>query len=348
MTSKTDRAVPSLLAFARSLNPGHFLMFSTSTSNPLVLTPVTVRAEPLRGLNATLKTEDAKKSEAVLQVVESAELAAGDNVLVLRGKLLVRNNVRAPFNCNEDDFAAMQAAIVDGAVEKGLVKQLATRYAINLLSGSWGWRNALESDAVEVTVSWRDGQEEKSVSAKDLLLVSGDRFDVSSYPAHAHAITELADAIHRALVGTGRGILFSIRGDFHMGLGARVYPSQEWAAESVKAASKREWGEKGAGVTRVLAKVRNAAGQPQAIINDRKAGNALRVVDTWYAEEGAAPIAAEIYGANAHQGVALRSTQANSFFGLLSKVVNAKELSATETMYYLAVCVRGGVLGGKE
>lgn len=347
--SKTTatRDIPTVLAFARSINPGHMLMFSSSTAAPGVLTPVVVRNEPLRGLNATLKSKEEEKSQAVLQVVESAELAAGDDTLVLRGKVLVRNNVRTPFSCNDKSYAPLQAALVDGAIAAGQVKQLALRYAINLLSGSWGWRNALESEQVSVTVRWSEGAEVHSVTADNLILSSADRFDPAQYPEQAQAIEKLASALAAALAGDGRGTLFRVQGNFLMGEGARVYPSQEWAPESVAASSKREWGEKSSGVTRTLAKVRNARGEPQAIINDRKAGNALRVVDTWYADGASTPIAAEIYGANSHQGVALRSSK-NSFFDMLAKVVNAQALTEEETLYFLAVCVRGGVLGGKE
>lgn len=345
-------SIPSVLAFARSFNPGHMPMFSASSERPArAPTPVLVRLEPLRGLNATLKTEDDKKNEAVLQVVESANLAADDDTLVLRGKLLVRNNVRTPFSCNDSNFVELQEELVKHAVQDGLHLTLATRYAINLLSGSWGWRNALESESVAVTVKWYEGEDPKSVTVNNLILNATDRFNVASYPAHADAIEKLSAAIARALSGETRGYLFRLEGRFVMGECARVYPSQEWASEPVKKASKKDWGGDGSsGVTRILAKVLNSNGDLQAIINDRKAGNALRVVDTWYSSEGnAAPIAAEVFGANSHQGVALRTGKnASSFFDILGKVVARQPLTPEETLYYLSVCIRGGVLGGKE
>lgn len=342
--------IPAVLAFARSINPGHMLMFSASSRVPGVFTPVVVRDEPLRGLNATMKTKEEEKHLAVLQVVESAELAAGDDTLVLRGKVLVRNNVRAPFACNEKEFAPLQAVVVEKAVQDGLVRELATRYAINLLSGSWGWRNALESEHVAVTVYWTEDGQSQQARADDLILRESNRFDVAQYPDHAADIERLAAAVETALTREGRGTLFRVKGEFLMGEGARVYPSQEWSSESEKARAKREWGEKSEGKSRILAKVRNAAGQHQAIINDRKAGNALRVVDTWYGDAGTerTAIAAEVFGASAHQGRAERAALEKSFFGVLGKLSKGVALSPEETLYYLAVCIRGGVLGGKE
>lgn len=348
--TETTAKIPAVLAFARSINPGHLLMFSASSDEPGQLTPVTVRDEPLRGLNATMKTKDEEKHQAVLQVVETAELAAGDDTLVLRGKVMVRNNIKTPFACNEDRFPAMHKAVVSGAVDKGLVRELAERYVINLLSGNFGWRNALESEHIAVTVHWYEDGNAYQVRAEDLILRTTDRFDIEQYPAHAETITTLTAAVERALTGELRGILFRVKGEFLMGEGARVYPSQEWPSESEKARAKREWGEKSEGKARILAKIKNKEGMLQAIINDRKAGNALRVVDTWYegGESEAPAIAAEIYGASSHQGRALRKSTDKSFFGALAKVVGGEPLTRTETLYYLAVCVRGGVLGGKE
>lgn len=345
-TAKTQ-AIPSVLAFARSINPGHMAMFSSAKEKPGTLTPVTVRAEPLRGLNATMKTEEAKKNEAVLQVVESAELAAGDDTLVLRGKLLVRNNLSKPFACNDSTFEATHGQVVQNAVDAGQVIELARRYAVNLFSGTWGWRNALEADSITVTVRWEADGKSFGAEIVDFIPDANDRFNLAHLsPLDLTSLEDVANAIANALTGQGRGTLFRIEGRFFMGEGARVYPSQEWASESEQKRSKIEWGAEGSGITRTLAKIRNAAGEPQAIINDRKAGNALRVVDTWYDGETAEPIAAEIYGANSHKGVALRTK--NSFFDMLKKVIAKQALAPNEAMYYLAVCVRGGVLGGKE
>lgn len=351
--SKNSPKLPRVLAFARSLNPGHLLMYSASSLPEEAgdLRPVLVRQEPLRGLNATAKTPENKRHEAVLQVVESAELVGGDDTLVLRGKLLVRNNLRVPYSCNEAEFPRQHGLVVDTALADGTLAELTTRYAINLLSGLWGWTNALASESVTVTVTWKEAGASRSVSATDLLLEVGEgRFDVSRYPAHREAIMALAGAVAAAVGGQCRGTLFRVQGAFVMGEGARVYPSQEWASETQKAAAKKDWDDgsgKSSGVTRVLAKVLNRNGDKQAIINDRKAGNALRVVDTWYAEAGAAAIAAEVYGANSHQGLALRS-DGNSFFKALAAVADGKQLSADDTKFYLAVCIRGGVFGSKE
>jgi len=342
---------PSVLAFARSINPGHFLMFSAPAVGADTLTPLSVREEPLRGMNATAKTKEEEKSSAVLQVVESAELTAGHPVLSLVGKILVRAGMAEPHSCNEREYSALHQSIVEAAKADGSFAELARRYALTIAFGAWAWRNALEAESLTVFVDWAADGKSHSLQFTDLLPASGNAFDYAApeYAAHKAALDELSAAIETALTDdSGRGINFQIRGDVTMGLGARVYPSQEWASAEAQRKSKERW-PGGEGVTRILAKIKTPEGQTQAIINDRKVGNALRVIDTWY--PGAtpdAPIAVEPYGGNSHQSIAFRTKSSDSMFGIITQLAAAKApISQEQRMFYLAACIRGGVFAGE-
>ncbi|MDO9179564.1 MAG: type I-F CRISPR-associated protein Csy3 [Agitococcus sp.] len=337
---------PSVLAFTRSINPGHFLMYSAPEVGG-ALTPIVVRDEPLRGLNATSKTKEEEKALTVMQVVESANLAAGDTVLVLMGKILIRNACAAPHACNESEFYAQHATIMAAATAAGDFTELAKRYAITLAIGGWAWRNAGEAEAVKVSVTAGT----KSFKFIDLLPAEGDMFNVDApeYAVHKLALVALATELEGALTSTtSRGVNFHVRADIVMGLGARVYPSQEWASSQMDKASKENW-KGGNGVTRTLAKIKTPAGLLHAIINDRKVGNALRVIDTWYPGGTAGtPIAVEPYGANAHKGIAYRYTATDSVFGIVKLIVAGTALTPAQRQFYTAVCIRGGVFGGGE
>lgn len=340
-----------MLSQVRALNPGHYLMFSESSlAEVKALNPIIVREEPLRGLNATAKSGD-KKTEAVLQVVETAELCAGDDTLVLLGKVFVKNSISALHSCNEPGFAQRHKEVVDAATAKGLVSELAKRYALNIASAGWAWRNALEADEIQVDVSWKVEGVKQAVSFHNLILSTVDTFDLTlpQYAEHAEGIKMLAEAIESALVrSVGFGTKFMVEARLGMGVGARVYPSQEWASATAKAKSKVRW-PGGEGITRVLAKMKLADGESQAFINDRKVGNALRIVDTWYRTgTPGTPIAVEPYGANSHRGVALRATADDSIFGIIGQLCRETELSDEALLFYVASAVRGGVYGGKE
>lgn len=344
---------PTVLAFTRTINPGHMLMYSAPAVDVAFdkLTPVGVRDEPLRGLNATMKSTEAEKSQAILSVVESAQLAAGDSVLVLVGKVLVRHQMSSPHSCNEREFFEAQKLVVDEARDAGDFRELAKRYAITMAMGSWGWRNALEAESLKVTVYWTVRGERVEVSFVDLLPAEEDMFNLDSpeYAEHKEALTKLADALETVLsTYRFRGVNFHMRADIVMGLGARVYPSQEWGSTEMKKSSLKNW-EGGKGVTRFLAKLKMADGRTQAIINDRKAGNALRVIDTWYPGATAnSPIAVEPYGANSHEGTAFRAGIADSVFGAVGVIAKGEKLTASQRLFYLATCIRGGVFGGAE
>jgi CRISPR-associated protein Csy3 len=339
--------VPSVLAFRRTISPGHVLMYSAPRKDfdENELQPVLVREEPLRGLNATSRTEEAKKGEAVLQVVESAELRPGHEVLVLRTRLAVRPGFETPAACNDPEFTDKHRRTVADIIARGGATELGRRYALTLASADWAWRNSLEAESVTVRVRWRD----ETMQFEDLILDDTNPFDFGNpaYRAHLPALKKLARLLKEMLMSTDRRApALRIEAVLQMGPGARVYPSQEWASAHAKEESKRRW-PGGDGITRVLAKLPLPDGAYQAIINDRKAGNRLRRVDTWHGRHGIGAIAVEPYGANAHAALVLRGT-GNSAFDLYRKVANDEVLSDDEGLYYLAVCIRGGVYGVKE
>lgn len=322
-----------------------------STAAGSTRTSLGIREEPLRGMNATMKTKEDEKTKAVLQVVESSELAPGDDTLVLQGKILVNVALARTQSCNIAAYSAKHGVVFAGAVADGVVKELALRYAMTLAAGNWGWRNALESDTITVAVHWTAAKEAHRATFTDFLLADENTFDIEQpqYADHKPAILELAGAIEAAFTrkGPGFGTIFTVTGMFRMGIGARVYPSQEWASTLMQAASKANW-EGGKGVTRTLAKL-TKNGLPQAIINNRKVGNALRTIDTWYADDvQGAPIAAEPFGASSHQNVAHRSSDKLSLFGMVKSINDGVKLTREQVLFYMACVIRGGVYGGKE
>ncbi|WP_157270428.1 type I-F CRISPR-associated protein Cas7f/Csy3 [Azohydromonas aeria] len=344
-------ASPSILSFARTLEPSHMLMFSApamaSTLSEMV--PVTIREEPLRGLNATSKTPLEKRDQAILQVIESSELALGHEVLVLRGRLLIKNRYAIPQACSEPGFLPLHAQVLEQVrgADAGIV-ELSTRYAIQTACGMLGWRNYLTAERHWVTVE--SGSEQ--LEFDNMLRDEADPFslDTASYETHRRQLQTLKEWIADALLrDTGQGLMLHLQARYRLGLGARVYPSQEWPSEDQKRASQRRW-PGGEGVTRMLAKLRRPDGGLQAIINDRKAGNTLRQIDTWYPDARRnKPIAVEPYGANSHEARAYRRTT-GSMKEIIERLARGgtQALSREERMFYAACCIRGGVFGGSD
>lgn len=353
----TQNTPPALLAFAGSVRPSHMLLYSAPAcgSPASELVPLSVRYEPLRGLNATSKTKEDEKSKPILAVVESAELAPGHSVLVLVGTIKVLKQAFMPQSCDKPQFFKRHAAAMESAVAAGDFAMLAQRYALTIAMGGWTWRNGLEAETQMVQVSWRERlangtRQERRVVFDDLLPAEADLFDFNQpeYAPYKDDLQLLANAIERALVSKSvRCLLLEVRADVVMGLGSRVYPSQEWASEQSKRESKENW-PGGDGLARILAKLKTPAGGLQAIINERKVGNALRTIDTWYPGGSPnTPIPTEAYGANAHLRVVHRSG-AESVFGAVRAVDANAALTPDQRLYYTAMTLRGGVFGSKE
>lgn len=361
MTEKTvEKAIPTMLAFRKSLSPSNIAMFGAPEmgASNAQLSPVVIREEPIRGLNATHDSlRKGKEAKPVLQVLESAHLSPADTVLVLKGCVNVVSNILTPDACNDNDYYGQHKAVVEKAVASGDLKELAKRYAMQIASASWAWRNL--ENAVEVVVKVKARANEHYVELADELkeeLVFADLmfdvtkgYDPAQYPEHEAQLTRLADIIEIGLnpkEGFKRAVSLDIRAELLMGAGVRVYPSQEWPSDHAKEESKRKWSG-GEGITRVLAKhVHN--GVAQAIVNDRKASNALRTIDTWYSPDAERAIAVEPYGANSHQSVALRTSNDLHIFGIIRKVANGAELTQAQRLFYIASVIRGGVYGGKD
>jgi CRISPR-associated protein Csy3 len=343
MATKRDlSSLPSVLAFSRSLELGNFKLDGAPKMGSNDLRPVHVREEPLRGLNATAKSTDEERSQAVLQVVEAAEMPVQTSVLVLTGFVKFIDNLSRPHSCNKPEFAAAHEVVVKKGRAEGDLDELARRYAIRLATAGFTWRNLELAERHQVRVTAGD----KTWLFDNLLPdpVNPMSLDAETYAPALRLLEELSNTIAAGLKGEKRTHL-EVRADLLVGEGARVYPSQEWSSADSKGESKRRW-PGGEGVTRVLAKTRLPDGSWQGFVNARKAGNALRVIDTWY--PGATPdrpIAIEPYGANSHAGEARRKGLGENLFDIAAKAGRKEELKREERLFYLAACIRGGVFG---
>ena len=85
-------------------------------------------------------------------------------------------------------------------------------------------------------------------------------------------------------------------------------------------------------------------------MHSQKIGNAIRTIDTWYADEPRFPIAIEPYGAVTTLGTAFRqSKQQLDFYSLLDNwIIKGKEPDEKQKNYVLAILIRGGVFGASS
>jgi CRISPR-associated protein Csy3 len=283
-----------------------------------------------------LKTKDqdpAKLDAAIenpnLQAVDVAALPASADTLKVQFTLRVLGGMGEPSACNDANYRAKLITTVSSYVQKQGFGELARRYASNLASGRFLWRNRIGAEQVEVTVARIENGQPKAHWTFNALEHS--LLDLKAPAAESQALSELATLIADGLAGHTH-VLLQVTAFVRIGAGQEVFPSQELILD--KSAGKK---------SKTLYHVGSVAA-----IHSQKIGNALRTIDTWYPEASAnGPIAVEPYGSVTTQGRAYRQPKdKQDFYNLLDNwIIKDKTPDVEQQHFVIGTLIRGGVFG---
>lgn len=330
----------SVLAFERKLDPSDALFFAgtwATREDSAAWAPVRIREKSVRGtISNRLKTtgQDPAKLDAAiqnpnLQTVDVAALPADADTLKVQFSLRVLGGTGDPSACNDAGYRAKLISTVGAYVQSHGFAELARRYATNLASGRFLWRNRIGAEQLEVQVAHLKGGKAVSHWTFDALVHS--LRDLIVPVDDAAAIGALADVIAQGLAGKAH-VLLQITAFVRIGAGQEVFPSQELILD-------RGRGDK----SKTLYDVNGVAA-----IHSQKIGNALRTIDTWYpgANENG-PIAVEPYGSVTTQGKAWRQPKEKlDFYNLLDGwILKDKTPDLPQQHFIIATLIRGGVFG---
>ena len=373
---------PSTLAFTRSLEPSIFAFFAESSSDKdeknKTKQPVLVTLEALRGtisnymdssvLDAHLAKSTDEKSEknprnANLQSVEKADLPIGLDTLIIEGHVSFLANTAASCMSNDPGFMQTYQPYHEQFTQLEGWKVLAERYVMNMVNGRWLWRNrtqVAQADNGSLTIHLRykpvDAESATHIVCDALKIPANQCLQISAIQdaKQREQLTVLRDHIAIALSAKGedawkQGLRVNMSAKVVIGEGATVYPSQEFASNVDKGPDGRE-------ISKILAKRRISQDQYQAILHEQKVGNAIRTIDTWYADDigDARAIAAEPYGVVTTESSVYRDgKKAHHFYQLIGKL--DKELArlqenpqlTPDDYFFMSIIARGGVLGGE-
>ena len=321
---------PSVLAFEAKLMPSDALMYTglwNNRNSQKNWQAINVTEKSVRGTisnrvkGAKASKIDAEVEKPNLQTIDNAALAFTDNdTLKLKFSLKVLGNLASPSTCNNPDYQAALAKIIQEYVQNNGFKELAYRYAYNLANGRFLWRNRVGAEQVEVQISVAD-----KTWIFDALALGFNDFSSAN-----NQIKEMADVIEQGLLGE-KAILLNIEAFSQLGEGQTVFPSQELVMTTSGDKSK------------YLYQLNR-----QAAMHSQKIGNALRTIDTWYplANEFGS-IAIEPYGSVTNRGTAYRKPKEKTdFYTLLDNwLLKDKAPSIDEQHYVMAMLIRGGVFG---
>ncbi|KAA1152864.1 type I-F CRISPR-associated protein Csy3 [Pseudoalteromonas fuliginea] len=318
---------PSVLAFEAKLVPSDAIMFAGNWEQQ-AWQAIQVGEKAVRGtisnrLKAATANDptklDAEVSKANLQTVDIAALAHNTDTLKVVFTLRVLSDLATPSTCNNPDYQAQLANKITQYQADVSFEELSKRYAFNIASARFLWRNRVGAENVKVVVTVANETIEFNCQDYSLREFSSDE-----------KITQLAHFIQQGL--TDNHVLIKVQAYSQLGEGQAVYPSQELVMGGGK-------GDK----SKFLYQL-----DGQAAMHSQKIGNALRTIDTWHpAVDEVGPIAVEPYGSVTNRGAAYRQPKEKTdFYNLLDAWMIKGKVPAIEQQHYImAMLIRGGVFG---
>ncbi len=326
-TKTTELKLPPVLAFSRKLEVSDALMASglwVDIDKIDKWQPIELHEKRNRATHSQFGAKNEDKSKPNLSWGDDATLPHNVDSLRIKFTLKILGRLEEPTACDIPSFEEKIIEIVKAYRAEHQFKELAVRYANNIVNGRFLWRNRVGAESVIIHVKHRE--QFWQFNAYDYKL---DQFTAPN--DNNHPFTQLVSVIQNGLQGDGFEYL-EITAFSKLGFGQHVFPSQEMVLNIPK-------GEK----TKILFKLNDCAA-----MHSEKIGNALRTIDTWYAEDSnARAIAVEPYGSVTSRGEAHRISR-NDFYTLFQKWLRNEVISAIQQHYVIATLIRGGVFGGNE
>ena len=338
----------NVLAFERVLDISDAFLWQQDSQNP-THSPVMVciQEKSVRGTisnrlkNATANDPtklDAEIGKPNLQRVDASYLDEDKDTLIAKFTCKVLPFTGKPNVCNHkdgyqanQDYQAALMKVVESYKQQQGMSEVAKRYATNIANARWLWRNRVGAENIRVVV--KNGTEEICFS-------HALEIGLKDFTYNDSKLNQLSAWIEAGLNGE-KFTLLEVIAYAKIGNGQEVYPSQELVLDT------------GSKKSKILYRVGHA-NENHAGMHSQKISNAIRTIDTWYADyiEQGFPIAIEPYGAVTTLGTAFRQPKhKQDFYSLFDDwVLKGKAPEIEQQHYVMAVLIRGGVFGesGKE
>jgi CRISPR-associated protein Csy3 len=289
-------------------------------------------------------------ANANIQRIDVAHLPPGASHLVLRFSMVFQGLSQVPHGCNSTGMRNSLIALASAFREKRGYRELAERYAWNLINGRVLWRNRIA----------RGRRIEIALDGAEPLVFQDDRIGTFTYPGAA----AMPDGFETLASANREGSLFAeVRIVGALPSGAEVYPSQSFIEKEAGAKKKKE-GEKTKLLSSQVAVV-DGREVRQAVMHSQKIGNAIRTIDEWHPQtEEFGAVAVEAYGYVQHAGKVVRQEARKHEFdeqgvdlyellkdveALTRRVGEAKPGQVpSDALYAMANLVKGGVFSGSK
>ncbi|NYT72972.1 type I-F CRISPR-associated protein Csy3 [Halomonas sp. QX-2] len=336
------------LSYERSLNPGKAVFYyrtATSEFEPLQAEVMRLRAPKATFTDGYMSTGAARPREtsglghANLITIETCYVPPLVDVIYCRFSLRVIANSLEPRVCDDSEINNLLKLFADEYLKAGGYKELAMRYAKNILSAEWLWRNKkAQGVSVEVITSNENKYNIRGAQHKEWGSLWKQEDDKT--------LDEFSEELTRALSIPEEYLFIDVNATINAGFCQEIYPSQVFTEKSKN-------GYEGSAriATKQYLKVTLPDGRQAVSFGSYKVGAAIQKIDDWWMDNDAEyPLRVSEYGADRQRVLAMREpTTGLDYYSLLSKVdVLTNEIIKTgcvssHSHFFMSVLVKGGM-----
>lgn len=331
----------SQLNYVRSLSPGKAYFYYLDIDgqmSPLridrthVITPKSGYAEAYTGQE--FKQKNVAPQDLAFpnpQFIEECYVPPGVDEIYCAFSLRIQANSLAPDVCSDVSVRMTLTELAEAYRHLDGYRELARRYAKNILIGSWVWRNRA---CRQLSVHIQSENQQWSIDDVRELDWFGRR--------EGRASTELeglTNYLTQALSDPKRYGYLDIKAKLKVGWGDEVFPSQEFLDRKQEGSP-----------TRQFATVLIEGEGESAAFHAQKIGAAIQLIDDWWSEDADKVLRVNEYGADKKFVIARRHpTYANDFYTLIRKAeeytedMNRTNSIPDEVHFVMAILVKGGL-----
>ncbi|WLF83388.1 type I-F CRISPR-associated protein Csy3 [Moraxella sp. ZY210820] len=337
--------VPSVLAFSRKIEPSDGLMQAglwnadVAQLSQQTWQNIELHDKSNRGVKSQYGVADEEKSQPNLVRGDDTSLPPHLDTLKVAFTVKFLGDIATATANNEPDFGIKLTEKFKVYQDEIGFLPLARRYAYNLVNGRFLWRNRVGAESVIVRIYDTENP------TQEWIFDNARTMPLNDFEVENTKLDDLAKCIAESFA-TGKYLLLKAEAFVKVGLGQRVFPSQEMREKDKDNKSK------------FLYQIKTPNGLC-AGLHSEKIGNAIRTIDTWYNfpqaddlfEKTVKPaIAIEPYGSVPTQGQAYRrNASEGDLYSLMANWLSDDGNISTEQKHFVvANLIRGGVFGGKD
>ncbi|WP_394261054.1 type I-F CRISPR-associated protein Csy3 [Moraxella boevrei] len=333
MAKQPKNELPEVLAFSRKIEPSDALMQAglwENKANHEAWQNIELHDKRNRATKSQYNLADKEKTQPNIVWGDDASIPHDMDTLKVTFTVKFLGNIDQAVANNRPEFLDKLQNAYQAYQQEITLLPLAKRYVQNLANGRFLWRNRVGAEQIEIKITDTENRDKSwifnahNIALQDFDITDAQLDDLAQYVADSFS--------------TSKYLLLKVEAFAKVGLGQRVFPSQEMRDKDKDNKSK------------FLYQIKTPKGLC-AGMHSEKIGNAIRTIDTWYTcDENQIvkqAIAIEPYGSVPTQGKAYRMSKTD-LYSLMVKFINNEAMAIDEKHFVVANLIRGGVFGGKD